>query len=379
MTIKILHLITGLNTGGAEISLYRLLVHMDASRFENRVISMIPVGEIGEKIRALGIPVTSLELRPGQFSLSAVWSLVRTLRSEQPDILQTWMYHADLLGLVAAKLSGIQQVVWNIRSSNMDTRQYRKLTGIVIRLCAWLSGLPRAVIVNSHAGQEFHTKLGYRPRRWVLIPNGMDLDRFRPDLDARRSVFAELGLDQQTTLIGLLARYDPMKGHSNFLRAAGILTNSGVDAHFLLVGHAISPENKPLMDAITKEGLTGRVHLLGRREDIHRIEAALDILAMSSVWGEGFPNVVAEAMACGVPCVVTDVGDAAFLVADTGSVVPPYDPAALADALMALIRSGAEVRHRLGESARLRVVENFNIKKTATAYTSLYSELVSSQ
>jgi glycosyltransferase involved in cell wall biosynthesis len=375
MIIKILHLITGLNTGGAEVSLYRLLGHMDHSRFENRVISLIPVGEIGEKIRALEIPVTSLGLRPGQFSLAALWSLVRELRSERPDILQTWMYHADLLGLLAAKLSGIQQVVWNIRSSNMDTSQYRKLTGLVIRLCSWLSGLPRAVIVNSHAGQEFHADFGYHPRRWVLIPNGMDLDRFRPDEDARRSVRAEFGLDLQTVLIGMLGRYDPMKGHPDFLHAAGLLTRSGVDAHFLLAGQAVSPDNETLKALILEEGLAGRVHLLGRREDIHRLDAALDILAMSSVFGEGFPNVVAEAMACGVPCAVTDVGDAVFLVADTGRVVPPRDPAAMADAWMTLVRSGAEYRHRLGESARRRVVENFSIENTVTAYEAFYSEL----
>jgi glycosyltransferase involved in cell wall biosynthesis len=379
MTIKILHLITGLNTGGAEVSLYRILGRMDHSCFENRVISLIPVGEIGGKIRVLGIPVSSLGLRPGQFSLSALWSLVRELRSERPDILQTWMYHADLLGLLAAKLSGIQQVVWNIRSSNMDTSQYRKLTGLVIRLCSWLSGLPRAVIVNSHAGQEFHADFGYHPRRWVLIPNGMDLDRFCPDEDARRSVRAEFGLDLQTVLIGMLARYDPMKGHPDFLHAAGLLTRSGVDAHFLLAGQAVSPENEILKALILDEGLAGRVHLLGQRDDIQRLEAALDILAMSSVFGEGFPNVVAEAMACGVPCTVTDVGDAAFLVADTGRVVPLRDPAALAEAWMALVRSGAAYRQRLGEAARRRVVDNFSIENTVNAYEALYSELNASK
>lgn len=374
-----MHLITGLNTGGAEVSLYRLLGHMDHSRFENRVISLILVGEIGEKIRALGIPVTSLGLRPGQFSLGALWSLVRELRSDRPDILQTWMYHADLLGLLAAKLSGIQQVVWNIRSSNMDTSQYRKLTGLVIRLCSLLSGLPRAVIVNSHAGQEFHTDFGYHPRRWVLIPNGMDLDRFHPDEDARFSVRAEFGLDLQTVVIGMLGRYDPMKGHTDFLHAAGLLIRSGVDAHFLLAGQAVSPDNETLKALILEEGLAGRVHLLGQREDIYRLDAALDILAMSSVFGEGFPNVVAEAMACGVPCAVTDVGDAAFLVADTGRVVPPRDPAAMADAWMTLVRSGAEYRHRLGESARRRVVDNFSIEKTVITYEALYSELTASK
>jgi glycosyltransferase involved in cell wall biosynthesis len=376
MAINILHLITDLNTGGAEVSLYRLLRRMDRSRFNNRVISMIPVGEIGEKIRALGIPVTSLGLSPGQFSLAALWSLARELRSERPDILQTWMYHADLLGLLAAKLNGIQPVVWNIRSSVIDTSLYRPLTGQVIRLCSWLSNMPRAVIINSRAGREYHTDIGYHPRRWVLIPNGIDPDQFRPDEIARRSVRDELGLDQKIILIGMFARFDPMKGHADFLYAAGLLTHSGVDAHFLLAGQDVSPNNETLKSLIIEEGLVGYVHLLGRRDDIHRLEAALDILAMPSVIGEGFPNVVAEAMACGVPCVVTDVGDAAFLVADTGRVVPPCDPAAMAVAWMELVRSGEQVRHRLGESARRRVVENFSLEKMVTAYEDLYDSLL---
>jgi glycosyltransferase involved in cell wall biosynthesis len=374
MTIKILHLITDLNIGGAEMSLYRLLGRMNNSRFENRVISLIPVGEIGEKIRTIGIPVTSLGLRPGQISPAALWALARELRNKKPDILQTWMYHADLLGLLAAKMSGIEKVIWNIRSSNIVTTKFRSLTGWVMLICAWLSGLPNAIIVNSQAGQEFHTKFGYHPRRWVFIPNGIDTNQFKSDEHARRSVRIELGLDQHTVLIGMMARYDFMKGHADFLRAAGILIRSGVDAHFLLAGQEVSADNAEMSNLILEEGLAGRVHLVGRRDDIPRLDAALDILTMSSIW-EGFPNAVAEAMACGVPCVVTNVGDAAILVSDTGRVISPRDPAAMADAWKDLVRSGVEVRHRLGESARLRVVEEFGISKTVTAYESLFAAL----
>jgi glycosyltransferase involved in cell wall biosynthesis len=374
MTIKILHLITDLNIGGAEMSLYRLLGRMNNSRFENRVISLIPVGEIGEKIRTIGIPVTSLGLRPGQISPAALWALARELRNKKPDILQTWMYHADLLGLLAAKMSGIEKVIWNIRSSNIVTTKFRSLTGWVMLICAWLSGLPNAIIVNSQAGQEFHTKFGYHPRRWVFIPNGIDTNQFKSDEHARRSVRIELGLDQHTVLIGMIARYDFMKGHADFLRAAGILIRSGVDAHFLLAGQDVTADNAVMSNLILEEGLAGRVHLVGRRDDIPRLDAALDILTMSSIW-EGFPNAVAEAMACGVPCVVTNVGDAAILVSDTGRVISPRDPAAMADAWKDLVRSGVEVRHRLGESARLRVVEEFGISKTVTAYESLFAAL----
>ena len=374
--IRILHLITDLSTGGAEMSLFRLLGGIDRTRFENRVISLIPVGEIGVKIRALGIPVTSLGLRRGQFSLAALWSLVRELRNDRTEILQTWLYHADLLGWAATGLGGVKCLVWNIRSSDMDISQYKPLSGLVIRACALLSGRPQAVVVNSLAGQDIHIGLGYHPRRWVHIPNGVDLERYQPDPDARRAVRAELDLPVDTILIGMNARYDPMKNHSDFIQAAGQLIRSGLDVHFLLAGQDVNPGNRVLAELIDQKNLTGRVHLLGRCEDIPRLDAALDILAMTSSFGEGFPNAVAEAMACGIPCAVTDVGDAAFLVGNTGMVVPRDAPGDMADAWEALIKVGELERHRLGAAARRRVLENFSLSKAVASYEELYSNLI---
>jgi len=376
MTIRILHLITGLNTGGAELSLYRLLGGIDRTRFENRVISLIPVGEIGGKIRVLGIPVTSLGLRRGQLSLAALWSLVRELRNDRTDILQTWLYHADLLGWAAAGLGGVKYLVWNIRSSDMDISRYKPLSGLVIRACALLSGRPQAVVVNSLAGQVVHTGLGYHPRRWIHIPNGVDVERYKPDPDARRAVRAELGLSVDAILIGMNARYDPMKNHSGFILAAGRLVRSGLDVHFLLAGQDVDPGNRVLADLIDQENLSGRVHLLGRCEDIPRLDAALDVLAMTSSFGEGFPNAVAEAMSCGIPCAVTDVGDAAFLVGNTGMVVPRDAPGDMADAWGRLIKAGELERQRLGAAARRRVVENFSLSKAVASYEDLYSGLI---
>ena len=374
--IRILHLITDLSTGGAEMSLFRLLGGIDRTRFENRVISLIPVGEIGVKIRALGIPVTSLGLRRGQFSLAALWSLVHTLRNDRTDILQTWLYHADLLGWAAAGLGGVKYLVWNIRSSDMDISRYKPLSGLVIRACALLSGRPQAVVVNSLAGQVVHTGLGYHPRRWIHIPNGVDVERYKPDPDARRAVRAELGLSVDAILIGMNARYDPMKNHSGFILAAGRLVRSGLDVHFLLAGQDVDPGNRVLADLIDQENLSGRVHLLGRCEDIPRLDAALDVLAMTSSFGEGFPNAVAEAMSCGIPCAVTDVGDAAFLVGNTGMVVPRDAPGDMADAWGRLIKAGELERQRLGAAARRRVVENFSLSKAVASYEDLYSGLI---
>jgi glycosyltransferase involved in cell wall biosynthesis len=375
MPARILHLITDLDTGGAEISLYRLLAHMDRTRFESRVVSLVPAGDVGEKIRSLGVPVRSLDLEPGRPTPAAFLRLVGWLRREPPDLLQTWLYHADLLGLLAAKAAGVHRVVWNIRNSELDLSRYRRLSRIVVRVCAWLSGGPLAAISNSQAGRDFHTHLGYHPARWAIIPNGIDLQAFRPDPQARLAVRKELGLDAEASLIGQVARYDPAKNQAGFLEAAGALVRAGVEAHFVLAGQDVTPENPALAEIVRGEALEGRVHLLGRRDDVPRLDAALDVLTSPST-GEGFPNVVAEAMACGVPCVVTDVGDSALLVGETGRVVAPGNPAALAAALQELVSAGAAKRGELGQAARSRVAERFSLEKTVAAYEELYEELL---
>ncbi len=373
--IRIFHLITGLNTGGAEFSLYRLLAGMDRRLFESQVVSMIPVGPVGERIRLQGIPVRSLDLPPGRATRLALYRLGGWLRQEKPDILQTWMYHADLLGLLAARIAGLNTVVWNVRNSGMDASQYRPLLRIVVRLCAWLSGRPQVVISNSKAGREFHTRLGYHPRRWLVIPNGIDLAAFKPDPRARTGLRRELGLEPGAILIGQVARYHPMKSQADFLRAAGRLARDGIQAHYVMAGDGVATGNSILAETIRQEGLEGRVHLLGRRDDIAFVEAGLDILASASMFGEGFPNVVAEAMACGVPCVVTDVGDSAYLVGETGIVVPRGNPARLAAAWKDLVAAGPEKRTEIGAAGRRRVAERFSLDKTVLAYQDLYSEL----
>jgi glycosyltransferase involved in cell wall biosynthesis len=374
--MKIFHLITDLNTGGAETSLYRLLGGMERAQFESQVVSLIPPGPLGKKIAGLGIRVRNLGMTPGRPTLAALTRLTGWLRTEQPDLLQTWLYHADLLGLLAARMAGVRRVVWNLRNSEMELSQYRRLSGLVVRACAYLSPFPQAVICNSRAGQEFHTRFGYHPRRWVVIPNGIDTRAFHPEPEAYQQLRRELGLPLGVILIGQVARYDPMKDQACFLKAAGTLLRSGSPAHFVLIGEGVTDMNPALTEIIRSQGLAGRVHLLGRQDDISRYEAALDVFASASAFGEGFPNVVAEAMACGIPCVVTDVGDSAFLVGGTGLVVPPQDPAALAAAWQKLLSSGEAARRELGALARKRVEENFSIEKTLAAYQKLYLGLV---
>lgn len=372
--IRVAHLITDLSTGGAELMLRRLLEKMDRNYFSNLVISLSDVGPVGQDILKLGIPVASLGMSPGRPSPASIWRLVRLLRHHRPQLLQTWLYHADLLGLVAAGLSGRPKVVWNLRCSNMDLAQYSQMTGLIVRACAALSPLPYAVVANSEAGRRYHQSVGYRPRRWELIPNGFDLDRFRPDPSARGRLRAELGVPEDAPLIGLVARFDPMKDHRTFLEAAAVVHRRYEAVDFVLCGTRVDRGNVPLAQRVQALGLDSVTHLLGERYDVPNITAALDVACSSSIT-EGFPTAVGEAMACGVPCVVTDAGDSALLLGDGGIVVPPQDPAALAEALGELMQAGPARRAELGRLGRERVERHYSLPAIVDRYERLYKEL----
>jgi glycosyltransferase involved in cell wall biosynthesis len=374
--MKIAHVIAGLSMGGAQMMLYKLLSRVDRTNFDSEVISLADVGPLDEKIRALGVPVRVLGMRPGVPDPLALSRLARWWRQDPPDVVQTWMYHADLIGCLAAKLAGRIPVAWNIRHSNQNVEDDKRTTLWTIRACAWLSGwLPERIICCSEASRRVHIELGYAARDMVVIPNGFDLAAFKPDQAARLSLRRELAISEDTVLVGLVGRFNAQKDHNTFVQAAARLSAHLPAVHFLLCGDDITPANNQLVEWITASGIGARCHLLGRREDMPRLTAALDIATTTSAYGEGFPNVVGEAMACAVPCAVTDVGDSAVIVHDTGKVVPPRDPSAMAEAWRMLTMLGPEGRARLGLAARRRVEKHFNLPAIVTRYQRLYEEL----
>lgn len=355
--------------------LYKLVRDTDRSKIDSHVACLVDGGSVAGLIRALGIPVTGLGMRPGVPDPRGLWRLASLLRRWRPDVLQTWLYHADLLGLVAGLLAGVPAIGWNVRCSAADALHLSGRSGWTVRTLARLSRLPAVVVANSHAGIEFHRGLGYHPKRWEMIPNGFDLARFRPDAESRRAVRAELGIVDETPLIGLIARFDPLKDHVTFLRAAAMVALRIPNAHFVLAGTGVDAQNVLLSTLVADLNLAGHVHLLGERTDIARLTAALDIATCSSS-AEGFPNVIGEAMACAVPVVATNVGDARTVIADTGVMVPPGDPELLAGAWQQLLGYAPERRAELGRRARERIALNYEIKMITRRYESLYAELV---
>jgi len=374
--IKTLHIITGLHTGGAEMMLYKLLCAIDREQFDPVVISLMDKGTIGLRIEELGIPVCVVKLNRGIPTPSGFLGLLKLIKMCDPDLIQSWMYHANLAAILA--LSVIRNrvpVIWNIRHSLHELDKERLLTRLVIRMNSLLSGKPAAIVYNSETSIKQHREFGFQALHDVVIPNGFDTMQFKPNKSARRQFRMELGLEE-AILIGHVARYHPMKDHECFLRAAALLSCTVPEARFVMAGREVDSKNVKLICLIEKLNLRGRVFLLGERDDVSNLTAALDISTSSSAWGEAFPNVLGEAMACGVPCVATNVGDSERIVAETGKIVPIRDPEAIAQAWLDILELGYENKQELGRLARERTEKLFSLDAVVEQYQQLYLEVV---
>jgi glycosyltransferase involved in cell wall biosynthesis len=370
--IRVCHIITDLDVAGAEMMLAQLAKGMDPTRFKVKVVSLIEPGKMADELRVAGVDVETLNVTRGQPSLRGAARMIALLRRERPAIVQTWLYHADLLGLVGAWFAGRPKVVWNVRSTDMWVGPQTWFFHGLIKLLALLSPLPTAVVANSVAGMAKHQRIRYRPRRWIQIPNGVDTDRFRPRPGERTALRKALDLPDGAPVIGMVARFHDMKDHATFLAAARIFLQQHPDAIFLLAGLGTDSGPSELTKRVAEAGLSGRVRGLGVRRDLENVYPAFDLMTLTSAYGEGCPNVLLEAMACGLPCVATDVGDCARIIGSAGRIVRPRDPAALAAAWDGVMRSD---RKELGHAARARCGELFDIRSIVAAYERTYEEL----
>lgn len=356
--------------------LHKLLAASDTSRIRSSVISLMTLGTIGHEIERLGVEIHCLNMRRGLPGIPAMIHLRRILRRLRPDLIQGWMYHGNIAASVACMaIRRRPRIAWNIRHTPVDFRTEKMLTSILIRIGARMSRRVDAVVYNSRTSRELHERLGYRVQKGRVIPNGFDLDRFRTDDEARARIRSELKIANDTVAIGMIARYHPAKNHELFFRAAGRLIQRGVNACFVLAGRGLDQNNQSVVSRIQAAGIESRVRLLGERTDIPDIMAGLDIVALSSVSAEAFPNVIGEAMACETPVVATAIGDVAWIVDDTGRVVEPNDEKAFAEALWELAEGGPELRARLGRRARARVTDHFSIAEISATYARLYADL----
>ena len=354
----VLHVISGLGLGGAERMLVETAIGLQHRGLAQHVVSLRGRGRYAGDLKSAGVPVSAFDIVSAPQALSALWRLRQVVRRIQPDIIQGWMYHGDLAATAAhlvAQGRSCRRLIWNIRASNLESARDTKL----IRICGLFSRRPDVIVANSEAGAKFHIAHGYSPRHIVVIPNGIDTDKFCPDPVARSTLRAELGLGDKVVAVHV-ARVDPMKDHVAFLSAmtnlpgvSGLLVGAGTET-------LVCPPN---------------VRALGIRRDVERVYAAADLVVSSSAFGEGFSNVLAEGMSAGLVPVATDAGDAVRIVGLTGHVVAPRNPTALASAIRAEAALSPDQRRDRGLQARARIIDSFANARAIEAYARLYQEI----
>ncbi len=376
--LKILHVTTGLENGGAENLLYRLVSRMDRGRFENAVVSLTDEGpELGARIREAGIALDCLGFRRGVPDPRLIGRVARHINRTRPDVVQTWLYHADMVGALAQPfVRGRVPLVWGLHNTLLDATKSKGQTVRVTRLNARLSHrFPERIVCCSDAVRDDHAQIGYAAEKLHVIPNGIDVDEFVPDDAARAAIRAELGLTPDTPLVGLIARFDPQKDHPTFFRAAGLLHRARPDVHFVLCGSGVTFGDSLLKAMSVTNGVIDVTHLLGLRRDTARVTAALDAATCCSSFGESFALVLGEAMACGVPVVTTDMAGPVSVVGDLGRVVPVGDAEALSRSWREMLELAPAARRSWGEQARRRIAEHFSLSRMVQGYENLYAEL----
>lgn len=373
--IRLLHIITTTDTGGAEAMLAKLCKSLDKDKFACRVVSMVHAGPIAKDIAESGVQVDSLELDLGRPKPGAFFRLVQIIRKFKPHVVQSWLYHADFLNLFASRLSSRARIAWNVRNSNIDFSQYNRLTEWVVKACALLSRFPDAVIANSYCGRDLHLKMGYKCKRFEVIPNGFDLERFSRNEAAGAKIRGELGIGAADPVLVMFARQDPMKDHATLLKATDLLRRDFPEIRLILCGDRVDPGNAALYGIVNELGLEKNAFLLGRRRDVPEILSAADVSVLSS-YGEGFPNVVGEAMACQVPVAANNVGDTVQVIGPTGRIVPNEDAAALAGAIKEILSLSVQEKQELGLGARRRIEELYSLEAIVKQYEDFYTSLV---
>jgi glycosyltransferase involved in cell wall biosynthesis len=370
---KVAFVTTSITSGGAEMMLLKVVRALDKSKFFPVVVVLGARAPLTVELERAGAGVVILGGNGRIRDLFVPIRAVNVIRRLEPAVLQGWMVHGNIAAQLAGSLLRIP-VVWGVRHSRLPAGREKALTRFLSRLMRYMSGLPARIVYNSLDGRSYHATIGYEDRRAVVIPNGFDVSQFDINQHARARYRTEFHIAEHTIAIGMVARYHPIKDHANLLQAARILQERYADIVFLLVGLGCDTSNAELLGRVNQLGLQGSVLLLGERSDVHRLASAFDIGTLSSA-SEGFPNAIGELMACGVPCVVTNVGDSQWIVGETGITVPPRDPAALAEGILKMIHLGTEGRGNLGRQARARVRDLFSIQSISNQFEAIYREV----
>tara|TARA_B110000211_G_scaffold234517_1_gene304533 strand:- start:466 stop:1596 length:1131 start_codon:yes stop_codon:yes gene_type:complete len=366
----VLHIITGLKKGGAEKSLYKLLTsHIGNSLV---VISLTTLGSVGRQLEKRGFKVIVLNLKLYNFPV-VFFKLCRIIRIYKPNIVQTWLYHADLIGGLAAKVAGVRCIVWGIRTTELRKGSY--MTAGIRKLSAWLSyWIPVKIVVVAEKAKKKHIRLGYDASKMEVIQNGFNIDSCNVSPELVR-VFKEVNsIKDNDIVIGCVGRLSQVKGQDIFIKSAGSVLALLPNVKFLMVGRGLEAASQEVTSLIEKNARLENFILLGERSDVPVCLRAMDVFCLPSR-SEGFPNSLGEAMLSGVPCVSTDVGDASVLGGGDVLIARVDDPEDLAKKLILMIKNSEQERKRIGQRLRQKVINEYSMDKMASHYKVLYEEL----
>jgi glycosyltransferase involved in cell wall biosynthesis len=377
--LKTLHIINDLRRSGAEMALARLAEETHRLGDGVSVICLKSEGELAQSLRDQGISVRAVGIRFGPNLPKSLIELILMIRQEAPDVVQTWLYHSNLIGGLATRIARPRTpVVWGIHHSILKGESSKRTTILVSKVSALLSRvIPSRIIYCANKSRQTHEAAGYEPRRGEVIPNGISIVQFHPNPNARTRIRRELGIVENSRAIGIVARYHLDKDIPTFVQAAVQLAVTNPEARFILAGQGLELGNAELADLIKRTGYADRFYLLGSRNDIPDVLNAFDISSLSSIT-EALPVSIIEAMAVGLPCVSTDVGDAAEVIGRAGRTVPASDPTALAGAWRELLALDPAVFTALGTAARARVTQHYRLEATSERYRIVYRSLVES-
>lgn len=369
------HIITGLEIGGAEVMLCRFLKHADRTKFNHTVVSLTGKGKLGDQVTESGASLVCLSFHRPTKILGSLRELVGLLRKEKPDLVQMWLTHATVLGSLACLLAGIRSVIWTIHTGNQDASRVKLSIRIMTRLLALFSHvLPQKIVSCSETARIRHVALGYSSKKMEVIPNGTDTEAFSPQkLEARR-LLHEAGVPKNKPVVGIVGRWTPEKDHETFFKAALHLQNRLPDTQFVICGPEMDASDERVSGFMALSTNPECFHFLGSRSDMPQLYSGLTLLALTSV-SEGFPLVLGEAMACGVPCVATNVGDSELIVGQTGIITRTGIPESISQAWERLLTLTEEDYASYSENARRRVVDHFSIQQCVASYERLYEDL----
>jgi len=373
--MRVVLLTQTLNVGGAERQIVALACGLLRRGHEVTVAPFYDGGPLEAGLHRGQVPVARLGKR-GRWDVPAfLWRLSRLLRECRPDVVYAFLPVPNLLAALLRPVMRPSRVAWGVRASDMDLSRYDGLTALTYRLEARLARFADLVIANSEGGKAHALRCGFPAASLRVVPNGIDMAAYRPDARLRAATRRALSLGDGQRAVGMVARLDPMKDHDTFLRAAALLAADSPHLRFVVVGDGPAGRAEGLRALAGSLGLAGRIMWTGRRDDVAALYNAFDMACLGSAFGEGFPNVVGEAMACGTPCTVTAVGDAPLIVGDTGEVAPPGDPAALAGAIRRLLGRLDAEGDALGAACRRRIGDHFSLETMVERTESLLAGL----